>query len=735
MHPWTGVVFIFLKNPAVLVLGTSLLSASFRFQGKDNSKYRLLFVKLSYLLSLITIICNVWGFFFRPIVFNKSMEFFVPIQSSESFFIQLSILSIAVTLSIQLLVTLIVLVIKYGKANGTTKSKYRNFIFAALSILFLAVLDVFFDLDLMHKEIYLFILTNVTIFAVTAVIMTGLSQDNIPTSVGFKIMTFNVTLIYLVLSVVANILFARYRSDFETNLEREKIIVKTQIEEGIKFPIIYQSEFVLETENKVFLINKPNLSIHNPFFQNERITIPNRFQIEVVTNTAKGVYWLSDFNANNKNYVIGISYLDYRKSIASIVLWLIFTLTISLFSVFLLYPVLHKNNIITPLNRLLEGIRKMQAGDLDVKVSVQTRDEIGEITKSFNQMIQRVKNSHLGLEDKIRQRTRELQDKLVELGNTQSQLLQAERLSTLGKIAASVAHEINNPLAAIKASASFLRNEESNEFPNQKDQNDDMNYKLATEILNEEKNQFNSDGGLRLKRKRELSKFFASIGFSEPASVADTCSDLGIESIPETHKILFQSEKGKQMFIDLLDKKQRNFHLSLIETAVDRASKIVFALKHYSYSGPKENKIQFSLTDGIDSVLLMYSSSWKQGIQIETDYRDNAQILGYPDELIQVWTNLLYNAVQACPSQKGKIKIFVGKIKDEITITIRDNGKGIPEEHLTQIFEPFFTTKELGMGTGLGLSTVKKIVDNHGGKIIVQSEPGNTSFSISLPFL
>jgi len=733
LHPFTGVVFVFLKNPAVLVLGTSLLSASFRFQGKDNSKYRLRFVKLSYLFSLIAIICNLWGFYFRPIIFDKQMEFFVPVQSSQSFFIQLSILSIAVTLAIQLIITLVVLFLKYKAADKITKSKYRNFIFAALSILFLAVLDVFFDLDLMYKEVYLFILTNITIFAVTAVIMTGLSQDDIPTSVGFKVMTFNVTLIYLVLSVVANILFARYRSDFEANLEREKVIVQAQIEEGIKFPVIYQSELVFDNEQKSFLINKSDLSVNNSFFSQKRSPDLNKFQIEVIENKPSGVYWLNDFYANNKHYTIGISYLDYRKSITSIVIWLIITLAVSLISVFLLYPLLHKNNIVTPLNRLLEGIRKMQAGDLDVKVSVQTQDEIGEITKSFNQMIRRVKNSHLDMEDKIRTRTQELHDKLVELENTQSQLLQAERLSTLGKIAASVAHEINNPLAAIKASASFLRNEEVNESSNKENSDDDLNYKLAMEILNEEKNKFNSDGGLRLKRKRELSKFFASVGFHDPASIADTCSDQGIESIPETHKVLFASEKGKQLFAYLLDRKQKNFHLSLIETAVDRASKIVFALKHYSYSGPKENKIKFSLIEGINSVLLMYSPSWKQGIQIETDYRDDVQILGYPDELVQVWTNLLYNAAQACPHNKGKINIMVGLSGEDIAVTIKDNGKGISEEHLTQIFEPFFTTKELGMGTGLGLSIVKKIVENHGGKVKVQSEPGNTSFSILLP--
>lgn len=128
----------------------------------------------------------------------------------------------------------------------------------------------------------------------------------------------------------------------------------------------------------------------------------------------------------------------------------------------MLYPVLHKTSIVYPLTRLLAGIRKMHSGDLFVTVKVSSRDEIGELSNSFNEMISIVRDARLQLEQKIEERTESLNQTILELRETQEQLLQAERMSTLGKIAASVAHEINNPLAAIKGSIQFIKDGQSN---------------------------------------------------------------------------------------------------------------------------------------------------------------------------------------------------------------------------------------------------------------------------------
>jgi signal transduction histidine kinase len=107
-------------------------------------------------------------------------------------------------------------------------------------------------------------------------------------------------------------------------------------------------------------------------------------------------------------------------------------------------------------------------------------------------------------------------------------------------------------------------------------------------------------------------------------------------------------------------------------------------------------------------------------------------VLCYPDELNQVWTNLIHNALQAMDNQ-GTLTIEAVQKDTSVLVKITDSGKGIPPEILPKIFEPFFTTKPAGEGSGLGLDIVKKIIEKHQGKIDVESVPGKTAFTVSLP--
>ncbi|NBP12175.1 MAG: hypothetical protein EBV09_02555 [Actinobacteria bacterium] len=142
----------------------------------------------------------------------------------------------------------------------------------------------------------------------------------------------------------------------------------------------------------------------------------------------------------------------------------------------------------------------------------------------------------------------------------------------------------------------------------------------------------------------------------------------------------------------------------------------------------------------------MYENQIKQGIDLNLDFEENIpEIYCFPDEINQVWTNLIYNAIQAT-NGKGKLAIFVKKnsfiynnetsgiLKDGIEICIMDNGTGIPKEIQKNIFDPFFTTKKAGEGTGLGLHVCKEIIIKHGGEIGFESQPGLTNFFVHLPF-
>jgi signal transduction histidine kinase len=169
-----------------------------------------------------------------------------------------------------------------------------------------------------------------------------------------------------------------------------------------------------------------------------------------------------------------------------------------------------------------------------------------------------------------------------------------------------------------------------------------------------------------------------------------------------------------------------------IQMAVDRASKVVFALKSFSHYDSAGEPVKANIIDGIETVLTLYHNLLKQGVEVIRNFEEVPQIFCFPDELNQVWTNIVHNAIQAMKG-KGTLRIDVKSENEEIKISFADTGCGIPDAIKEKIFDPFFTTKPQGEGSGLGLDIVKRIIEKHKGKIEVMSEPGNTEFSIYLP--
>jgi two-component system, NtrC family, sensor kinase len=175
-----------------------------------------------------------------------------------------------------------------------------------------------------------------------------------------------------------------------------------------------------------------------------------------------------------------------------------------------------------------------------------------------------------------------------------------------------------------------------------------------------------------------------------------------------------------------------------IQTAIKQIQRIVGALKSYSHL----DQAKVELTDvheGIENTLVILHHELKYGISIIRRYGQLPRVPCYVDELNQVWTNLIHNAVQALGG-KGEIVIETATENPRpdqsdgvVSVRVIDNGPGIPADVLPRIFEPFFTTKVKGEGTGLGLGIVRKIVDKHGGRVDVQSTAGRTCFTVSLP--
>ncbi len=170
----------------------------------------------------------------------------------------------------------------------------------------------------------------------------------------------------------------------------------------------------------------------------------------------------------------------------------------------------------------------------------------------------------------------------------------------------------------------------------------------------------------------------------------------------------------------------------VIETSVERISELVAAIKEYTFMD-RDGQQEVDLHQGIDNTLLMLNHELKTGIEVVREYDETMpKVCAYGSELNQVWTNLIDNAAQAMDG-KGQLRIRTSHGNDRVQVEIIDNGPGVPDEIEDRIFEPFFTTKGVGVGSGLGLDIVRRIVWRNGGDVRVVSQPGETRFCVKLP--
>lgn len=355
----------------------------------------------------------------------------------------------------------------------------------------------------------------------------------------------------------------------------------------------------------------------------------------------------------------------------------------------------------------------------------------------------RLEQYNRNLENKVQERTIEIQQKnaelantLDELKNTQNHLIEAEKLAALGQLIAGIAHEVNTPLGAVRASAMNARESIKiimNALPKfVKDLNDDKLEIFSSLIsLAIDPHQVPMTSREERQVKKTLTALFESNGIPNAHSIAEGLVEMGIyHDATELLKPLGEDNISLLNFAGNLSGVFKNNQNVLF--AVEKASKIVFALKAYIHQDKSEEMKKADIVEGMESVLTLYHHQLKQNINVERSFQNIPKIPCRLHELNQVWTNLIHNALQAM-NNKGNIEIKIFPEDNWVVVQIIDSGQGIPEDVKPRIFTPFFTTKGRGEGSGLGLSISKKIIEAHGGEISFDSAPGRTVFSVKLP--
>jgi signal transduction histidine kinase len=345
-------------------------------------------------------------------------------------------------------------------------------------------------------------------------------------------------------------------------------------------------------------------------------------------------------------------------------------------------------------------------------------------------------------ERKIEQAYQKVEQAFVQLKSTQAQLIQSEKMASLGQLIAGIAHEINTPLGAIKASAGIMADSNARmqeQFPALFNKLNGEQMKLFFAMVERSSvNRRTPDSKEEREQKKQLTRLLTLKGIAEPDKVADTLADIGIvEDVDDFIPLLTLRDVQILPVLYHLALMTRNSHS--IKLAVEKVGKIVFALKNYAHAGNAEQKTKADITDGIETILTIYQSRLKKGINVVRNYEPIPQIFCHPDELSQVWTNLVTNALDA---MEGEGTLTIGVAQDVmpadgcpcIAVRFEDTGKGVPEDLKPKIFEAFYTTKPIGEGSGLGLYIVREIVTRHGGEISVSGSGGKgTVFTIYIP--
>lgn len=392
--------------------------------------------------------------------------------------------------------------------------------------------------------------------------------------------------------------------------------------------------------------------------------------------------------------------------------------------------------------KIKDAITEIGSGRYDIQLGSSGYSDMDAIAGIINDMADKVETksrelvaANLQLEQRVHERTVELEKALEDQRKLQENLIENSRLSALGQLSAGIAHELNTPLGAIQSSSRTL-----NDFLDDKITGlcvfvralspEELKLFSATMSAGLEENKTLTLEIPGRKEIRVLTERLTEGGITNADSIAELIAEIGIQSHIQDIQPLLGRDSDLRVLTSAGDISIARRMAEVIQESSRKAAGVVAALRSYLSNETQETAAIVRVDQDIQRVLTLMHNMLKHGIEVHTDMKP-VHAYGSSDKLSQVWMNVIRNAVQAM-NFSGTLDIITESSGKNVTIRIIDSGTGIPDEIKDRIFEPFFTTKKQGEGMGLGLDICKRIVEAYHGSIDFISKPGHTEFIIRL---